>query len=404
MTIERSRFLSAGFAALLLACATGTTYSQAGFRKIVALPGIVDEKQPGVSVIADYGTFRLYRMADDVFASLSSRDRERVTVQDDIDVIQLDAYRLDTRAPVVKLPPSLTAPPRTGSALHLVQFVGPIKQQWLDELAHRGIRAVQYIESNAYLVLADAAGRQALDQLAAEGRFVQYSGPYHPYYKLGPTLREPVSQATGPDRLVPVTIQILAGDTSAATETRIAAASTSIDSDWERVLALSEHPCDAAAFPHRGDRRAARRDLDRRATPDRVERREAGPDRRRALRTRRAPARRRPATSRSSTPKGSRAIPTPIRSSACPTTAIGTGSVTNGAGDPTLTKLQDGTTTRLAFVQNCTTNALRATGSAATATSTPASSAATTCAPASPSGTPTVTSAAWASTRTAAWP
>src|SRR5262249_7873703 len=37
---------------------------------------------------------------------------------------------------------------------------------------------------------------------------------------------------------------------------------------------------------------------------------------------------------------------------------VGNGSTTNGAGDPTLTRLANGTTTRLAFIGNCTTDAL----------------------------------------------
>src|SRR5262249_22556136 len=123
-----------------------------------------------------------------------------------------------------------------GAALHLVQFVGPIRQAWLDELEHLGVRPVHYVESNAYLVWADADGRRATDLLASQGAFVQYSGPYHPYYKLGPSLREPVSGAITRDRAVPVTIQVLDHEAKSATRQRIESASVSIDSRWQSVL------------------------------------------------------------------------------------------------------------------------------------------------------------------------
>jgi len=52
--------------------------------------------------------------------ALPMSERLGVTLRDDMDAIQLDAYRLDARPPAVKLPPSLMAAPSTGTALHLV--------------------------------------------------------------------------------------------------------------------------------------------------------------------------------------------------------------------------------------------------------------------------------------------
>src|SRR5206468_1569747 len=130
----------------------------------------------------------------------------------------------------------LLAPDSTASALHLVQFVGPIKQAWLDELQGLGVRPIQYIESNAYLVWADGPAREALGRLAAKGDFLQYSGAYHPYYKLGPTLRAPLSGPLTEERAVPVTIQILAHEGKLATRQRIESISSSIDSAWQPIL------------------------------------------------------------------------------------------------------------------------------------------------------------------------
>ena len=42
----------------------------------------------------------------------------------------------------------------SGKRLHLVQFAGPVKPQWVDSLAADGLRVVNYIPDNAYLVWA----------------------------------------------------------------------------------------------------------------------------------------------------------------------------------------------------------------------------------------------------------
>jgi subtilisin-like proprotein convertase family protein len=357
MSITNRRVVSIGLFTLALVGAVGGASTQGGFHKITAAPGVIDEKSQGVHLIADYGTYRLYRIADDALAALPKSAREGVGVRDDMDVIQLDAYRLDARAPVVNVPPSLTAVPSAGGALHLVQFVGPIKQQWLDDLAHAGIRPVQYIESNAYLVFADAAGRQALDALATQGTFVQYSGAYHPFYKLGPTLRDPVSQMAGPDRLVPVTIQIFDHDAKSGTVRRIEEAAISIDSDWEKVLTYQNvrvtvplsRIAGLAGLPDVtwiGERLPITRNDEKQGqiVAGHLNGPRTGPSA--------------PGYKAFLDGKGFSTDPNAYPVVGLSDDGVGNGTVTNGSNDPTFTKLGDGTTTRLAFVQNCTTNPL----------------------------------------------
>ena len=357
MPVQRRWFVSCVLCALLSVFVSGMAFSQVAYHKVVAAPGAIDEKQTGVQLIADYGTYRIYRIADDALAALPGKARKGVTVRDDMDVIQLDAYQLDARSPVVNIPPSLTAIPSPGGALHLVQFVGPIKQQWLDELANDGIRPVQYIESNAYLVFADAAGRKALDQLATKGAVVQYSGPYHPYYKLGPTLREPIAKASGPDRLVPVTIQILDHDGSSATEKRIESVAVSIDSTWERVLTYrnvkATLPLSRVAeiaglsdVTWIGERLPITRNDEKQGqiVAGHLNGAQTGPSA--------------PGYKAFLDGKGFPTDPNAYPIVGLSDDGVGNGSAANGAGDPTFTKLGDGTTTRLAFVQNCTANAL----------------------------------------------
>jgi subtilisin-like proprotein convertase family protein len=340
---------------LLLVVAYGAAFPQGGLHKVVAAPAILDEKAPGIQLIADYGSYRLYRMDDDALAALPKSARLGVTLRDDMDAIQFDAYRLDARSPAVKLPPSLMAAPSTGTALHLVQFVGPIKQEWLDELVRSGIRPVQYVQSNAYLVFTNAAGRQALERLQTQGTSVQYSGAYHPYYKLGPTLREWVLRPVSENRLVPVIIQILDHDGRSATEKRIEALATSIDSDWEQVLGYRNiratlplaRVAEIAGLPDVtwiGERLPITRNDEKQCqiVAGHLNAPRTGPS---------APGYRTFLDA-----KGFSNDPNAYPIVGLSDDGVGNGTTTNGAGDPTFTKLGDGTTTRLAFVENCTAN------------------------------------------------
>ena len=77
----------------------------------------------------------------------------------------------------------------SGKRLHLVQFTGPVQPQWVDSLAADGLRVVNYIPDNAYLVWGDAA---AIAQLQARARTaassVQWDGVWKTEYKVHPAV------------------------------------------------------------------------------------------------------------------------------------------------------------------------------------------------------------------------
>ena len=78
-----------------------------------------------------------------------------------------------------------------GKAMHLVQFAGPIKPEWLSALERTGVRIVTYIPSNAYLVYGDFDQISALQKRAATGAIpsVQWNGEYKPEYRLAPSAK-----------------------------------------------------------------------------------------------------------------------------------------------------------------------------------------------------------------------
>src|SRR5437867_10903256 len=102
--------------ALLLALGTGTALSQGRTHKVVAAPGLLDEKTPGVRRITDYGSYSVYRITEEALYTLAPSVRAHVRLADEMDVIQLDAYPVDTRRPEMHLPSHLAAPSSRESA------------------------------------------------------------------------------------------------------------------------------------------------------------------------------------------------------------------------------------------------------------------------------------------------
>src|SRR5262249_15371097 len=113
-------------------------------------PGLAQQlSQQGAELIADYGSFQLFRL-DDTLAgtALSLPGAEKADHQN---IIALNARHLDTTPAEIKaLRKSVL--PSSGKQLHLVQFAGPIKPEWRDALEATGVHIVTYIPHNAYLV------------------------------------------------------------------------------------------------------------------------------------------------------------------------------------------------------------------------------------------------------------
>jgi PKD repeat protein/subtilisin family serine protease len=66
----------------------------------------------------------------------------------------------------------------------IVQFIGPVKQSWVDELRAWGAEIHDYLPSYSYVVTMDPGVAQQVKNL----RFVQWVGYYHPAYKISPSI------------------------------------------------------------------------------------------------------------------------------------------------------------------------------------------------------------------------
>ena len=167
-----------------------------------------EARDAGATKVADYGSFSLWNAGDD---ATDLAGRRAVDARATIELRGLD---LDTTADV-PAPARLAAGHVPGHQLRLVQLAGPVREEWVALLEGVGAEPVAYVPSDAYVVWVDAAGAAALDAMVADEAAVRFSGPFHPAYKLAPTLRDVAVETTGDGATVTVDVQVVAAEAGA---------------------------------------------------------------------------------------------------------------------------------------------------------------------------------------------
>jgi hypothetical protein len=155
----------------------------------------------GGKILVDYGAFLL------LDSGASSSDAANVAAESgaeslpDARKIFLNAGAIDTST---KGSAGNAAMGSSGErSLHLIQFVGPIKGEWLSAVTEAGAQVVTYIPENAYLIYATASDLQALHGSNAAASFLQWDGAYLDAYKLHPEAAEQMTAPT-PESDAPV--------------------------------------------------------------------------------------------------------------------------------------------------------------------------------------------------------
>ncbi|TDR48832.1 subtilase family protein [Tahibacter aquaticus] len=188
ITIHRTRLFLAASLAL-----AGPAYAQVGvsphfdadyalLKKDASSPG-----EQGMSLVHDYGAFALWRVDATHRARIAAGHwREVATLTDRSVALPAGAFTpgaADTQTAAA------------GTGVYLVQFVGPMTDAWLDRVRATGATPLQYINNNAYLVLADAAAGRALASLATRGEPLRYSAPLPASQKLTPEVARFAAQS-----------------------------------------------------------------------------------------------------------------------------------------------------------------------------------------------------------------
>jgi hypothetical protein len=141
----------------------------------------------GAKVKVDYGGFQLLEV-DDANPGLVTLSKAKGEFSDELDVIELRAGHLNTRAAEVKAL-RVEAKPFAGKRLHLVQFIGPVKNEWKEALEQDGLQIVSYLPNDAYLVYGTHGALRRLQTRAQKDEVIQWEGPYADEYKIHPAAK-----------------------------------------------------------------------------------------------------------------------------------------------------------------------------------------------------------------------
>lgn len=202
----------------------------------------VIERLDAAVQVEDYGSFLLVIVNE---VALGGRDGLLALgpiVHDELGIVNVNGYQLDGADPVATaqtiatIPLDLrqsTLPPADGeSRLWIVQFTGPVKDEWLGALEATGAHVVSYMANNGYVVKADPIANAALDRLASFP-FVMAKHAYHPAMKLRPELRPPFLD---PGAQHEVIVQIIADAEGAAFANGLAATGYTVLREPEPIL------------------------------------------------------------------------------------------------------------------------------------------------------------------------
>ncbi len=136
----------------------------------------LDLLSPGVG---DYDSFAWIALSPVELARLRQAGVPYVAIPDPF-VLNLGDQQFDPVRERPRLPAGWEASPAGGPGLHLVQFAGPIRDEWLTQLRSGGVEIVQYIHPFTYVVWGDAAVLAGKAQAEA----VRWVGAFAPAFKV----------------------------------------------------------------------------------------------------------------------------------------------------------------------------------------------------------------------------
>ena len=162
--------------------------------KVIIYPSanekIGDLKKMGISNAVNYGSYWLATATDAQVDSIKKAHGKRAAKANYLNLIELNGTTLDTTKIEPAVPSEFQQADTQGKYLRLIQFKGPVKLDWLNQVKAVGdVKVVSYIANNAYVLWLDSEAENNLNRLLDPQGPIQWIGPYHPYYKIPQDLR-----------------------------------------------------------------------------------------------------------------------------------------------------------------------------------------------------------------------
>ncbi|MCG3191251.1 MAG: hypothetical protein DIJKHBIC_00476 [Thermoanaerobaculia bacterium] len=192
-------------------------------------------------VVNDYGSFLLVRGKAASFPGDSTPVKKTIEIRG----VSFDPL-VEASQPARNTRAALAAPGTDAALLHLVQFIGPVTDDWRQEVEKQGVEFLQYVPHNSFIV------RASLAQIGNAGglSFVRATAPYGGPLKLAPAIREALQAGSRGVRAVD--IMVTSGTSASAAAGLVTSAggsvraSIALPSSFFRIV-RAEIPMDAIA-------------------------------------------------------------------------------------------------------------------------------------------------------------
>ncbi len=143
--------------------------------------------QQGVDVVEPYSGFVIANVNERQQRSLEY-DGFMVTPEVLIHTVAMDGFTIDTREgePALSSDLHIDGYEVGSDGRYIVQFIGPVKEEWKRSLERLGVQVGDYLPHNSFIVRMNTRTVETVEDL----RFVQWVGIFQPAYKIRPKLWE----------------------------------------------------------------------------------------------------------------------------------------------------------------------------------------------------------------------
>lgn len=204
-----------------------------------------------IALLAFVAAMMFYTALDSqVTASSSATSARRIALSNNPDAIlfkrgaldtralgELDTAAEDSRAAAIELS-ALSFPAR--NELRVIQFAGPIKRAWIEQIQAAGVEIISYIPNNAYIVRGATGALRRVARLDAreaadDAQPVRWMGRFQAIHKIDPAYTDEMLAARAGVK-VDVEIELLDSPDANASIARINSLASSVNLEPRRFL------------------------------------------------------------------------------------------------------------------------------------------------------------------------
>jgi uncharacterized repeat protein (TIGR01451 family) len=215
------------FTSLLL-----TTQVFANTKVMIKKGEININKMLNVKPLHDYGSYQLFNMDEESISQLG-KNGIKYSVLKDSDYLLFDAKRFNTQKLNKNIKPSKNL---SSDGLQIIQFTGPIKQEWLTSLESFGINPIHYVANNGYLIWLDSNSMNQLNNSSTLQSVIQYQANYDESFKKAASIDVRIKENTDENEEINIIVQLVDSPFLSESKEFINNLTLKAESTWQHVM------------------------------------------------------------------------------------------------------------------------------------------------------------------------